>query len=373
MSNVLVTGGAGFIGSHLVDKLILDGHDVTVLDNLEQQVHGDTGKLPEYFNSKATFINGDVRSKDDIKKAIKDCEIVFHDAAMVGVGQSMYQIHKYTDVNTLGTAALLEVILENKEQIKKLVVASSMSIYGEGEYYCKSCSKNVSPDFRSDDQMRQGDWEQKCPDCGDTVDPIGTTEKKPLESTSIYAINKKDQEEMCLSVGRAYKIPTVALRYFNVYGPRQSLSNPYTGVCAIFSSRIKNNNPAIIYEDGLQSRDFTSVHDIVQANVLAMNNDDMNYKSFNVGTGRQTSVLDVYNTLAKLYNVDIEAQVEDKFRAGDIRHCYADISRLKACGYEPSVSLEDGMRELVEWGKKQESVDSVERANEELKQKGLIS
>ena len=371
MAKILVTGGAGFIGSHLVDKLVSEGHEVTVLDNLEPQVHGDAAGLPDYYNHDARFVKGDVRSKDDLRRAMKDCEIVFHQAAMVGVGQSMNQIHKYVDVNTLGTANLLEVILEKKNQIKKLIVASSMSIYGEGEYKCDVCGV-VCPSLRPDSQMHDNQWEQKCPECGTDVLPIPTSESKPLESTSIYAITKKDQEEMCLSFGRAYNIPTVALRYFNVFGPRQSLSNPYTGVCAIFSSRIKNGNPPIIYEDGLQSRDFVSVYDIVQANVLAMTNDNMNYQAFNVGAGNVTTVLDVYDTLAKLYGFDGEALVVNKFRTGDIRHCFADISKIEACGYKPTVRLDEGMKELAEWGTKQEAVDSVEKAQQELASMGLV-
>jgi len=372
MSKVLVTGGAGFIGSHLVDKLIEEGHEVTVLDNLEPQVHGTSDELPDYFNNDARFIKGDVRNVNDIRRALEGIEIVFHEAAMVGVGQSMYQIRKYVDVNTMGTANLLEVLLEKKDQIKKLIVASSMSIYGEGTYVCEACGP-VFPSLREKAQMQKNDWEMNCPLCGVKVASAPTAEDKPLESTSIYAITKKDQEEMCLSFGRAYEIPTVALRYFNVFGPRQSLSNPYTGVCAIFSSRIKNDNPPIIYEDGLQSRDFVSVHDIVQANVLAMKTEAMNYQAFNVGAGNITTVLDVSNVLSELYGKEKRSQVENKFRAGDIRHCYSDITKIKVHGYAPTVSFEEGMRELVEWGKTVEATDTVESAQEELREKGLVS
>lgn len=371
MSKILVTGGAGFIGSHLVDRLVNDGHEVVVLDNLEPQVHGSDEELPEYFNMDARFMKGDVRNPDDLRRALKGVEVVFHDAAMVGVGQSMYQITKYMDVNTMGTAQLLQVLVDEKIKLKKLVVASSMSIYGEGAYRCESCDI-VYPSLRKREQMANNEWEQFCPKCEKIVTPIATPENKPLESTSIYAISKKDQEEMCLSVGRAYGIPTVALRYFNVYGPRQSLNNPYTGVCAIFQSRIKNNNPPIVYEDGLQSRDFISVSDIVQANLLAMNNSQMDYGAFNVGTGTTTTVLDAARVLNSLYNKELEPDIQKKFRVGDIRHCVSDISKIKKMGYEPTVSFENGMKDLVEWGKTVDAKDSVDKAHGELTTKGLV-
>ncbi|MFC1809783.1 SDR family NAD(P)-dependent oxidoreductase, partial [Candidatus Omnitrophota bacterium] len=273
MAKVLVTGGAGFIGSHLVDALIQKGHEVTVFDNLEPQVHGVSGKVPDYLNASAHFIQGDVCDIEALDAAVAGHEIIFHQAAMVGVGQSMYQITRYMDVNTCGTANLLDLVVNKyKDQIKKIIVASSMSIYGEGLYTCKECG-DVVPGLRSDIQMSKNQWEQVCPLCGKEVKPTMTPESKPLHATSIYALSKKDQEEMTLMIGESYGIPTVALRYFNVYGPRQSLSNPYTGVCAIFSSRLKNDNPPIIYEDGKQSRDFVSVYDIVAANILAMEKD----------------------------------------------------------------------------------------------------
>jgi dTDP-L-rhamnose 4-epimerase len=253
---LLITGGAGFIGSHLVDALIDRGHEVAIYDNFEPQVHKTE---PEYLNKNAELIRADVRDKETLKNAIMDTEIIFYQAAMVGVGQSMYQVEKYVDVNTFATAKLLDILANEEHSVKKLIVASSMSIYGEGAYQCGDCGI-VYPALRSEERR----WEMTCPNCGKEVVPMPTGESKPLQPTSIYAVTKKDQEEMCLAIGRSYGIPTVALRYFNVYGPRQSLNNPYTGVCAIFSSRIKNKNPPLIFEEGLQSRDFISVHDIVK-------------------------------------------------------------------------------------------------------------
>ena len=369
--HVLVTGGAGFIGSHIVDELVNRGYRVRVLDNLDPQVHGDNADIPEYFNKEAEFIKGDVRNSEDVKKAIDGVEIIFHEAAAVGVGQSMYEIKKYMDVNTLGTANLLEQIIKRKDKIKKLIVASSMSIYGEGEYECSKCGR-ISPKLRPAAQLKKRQWEMKCHICGEDAEPIPTNEEKPLNSTSIYAISKKDQEEMCLCIGRAYNIPTVALRYFNTYGPRQALSNPYTGVAAIFSSRLLNNHNPIIYEDGLQSRDFVHVLDIVQANMLAMECDKANYEMFNVGTGRRLSILDIANALISRLNFKGKPEITYQFREGDIRHCYADISKIKEkLGYSPKHKFEDGIDELVNWVKEQHAEDKVEQARVELKKRGL--
>ncbi len=367
---VLVTGGAGFIGSHTVDALINDGFDVRILDNLEEQVH--QGKIPEYLNKEAEFVKGDVLDYDALKEAIQDCEVIFHEAAMVGVGQSQYQPRRYVQVNTGGTANLLDILINSKHDVKKLIVASSMSIYGEGGYECEKCGI-VYPGFRSDEQMKKNDWEVHCPKCGKILKPIPTNEEKPLQSNSIYAITKKDQEEMCLNIGRTYGIPTVSLRYFNVFGPRQSLSNPYTGVVAIFMSRVKNDNPLIIFEDGKQSRDFISVHDIVDANILAMEKSAANYENFNVGSGRRITLLEIADTLIKLHNSKLKPQIVGKFRKGDIRHCFADISKIqKKLGFKPSVSFSEGVKELMRWSETVESEDRVDKATEELKERGLL-
>ncbi|RMD86143.1 MAG: SDR family NAD(P)-dependent oxidoreductase [Candidatus Dadabacteria bacterium] len=366
---ILVTGGAGFIGSHLVDRLIEDGHEVRILDNLDRQVH--QGKKPEYINPQAEFIMGDIRDLSTVKEALKDVEILFHQAAAVGVGQSMYKIKHYVDVNTYGTAKLLNHLVNEEHDVKKLVVASSMSIYGEGSYYCDGCG-NIHPKLRTEDQLKAHEWEMKCPNCKSNSKPIPTSEDKPLHPTSTYAITKRDQEEMCLVTGRAYGIPTIALRYFNVYGPRQSLSNPYTGVAAIFLSRIKNGNPPLIFEDGLQSRDFINVKDIVEANILAMRNSNMDYQEFNIGTGTPTTVLDIAHTLIALRGADVKPEIIGRYRKGDIRHCYADIDKVKRYGFTPKVTLKEGMSELVEWSSQVRASDAVEKAEQELVEKGLI-
>ena len=366
-----MTGGAGFIGSHIVDILIKQNHEVVILDNLDSQVHANS-KEPEYLNQNATFIKGDIRNTEDIAKAITDCEIVFHEAAAVGVGQSMYEIEHYTDVNTRGTATLWNYIINNEIPLKKFIVAASMSSYGEGLYECPSCGL-VEPELRPEEQMRKGEWEVKCSACHATLKPLPTPESKIQFCNSVYALNKKDQEEMSLMLGKAYEIPTVALRYFNVYGPRQSLSNPYTGVAAIFLSRVKNKNIPVIYEDGLQTRDFVSVYDIAEANLAVMNSKSADYNVFNVGNSSPLSIKQIAETIIELYNSDLKSEITGQFRKGDIRHCYADISKItEKVGWSPQVSFEDGMRELIDWSKNVSAEDKFEQATKELKNKGLI-
>lgn len=369
-NRILVTGGAGFIGSHLVDALIERGYNVRVYDNLVPQVHG-ANPQPRYVSKEAEFIHGDLRDQDRLRRALKDVRVVFHQAAEVGVGQSMYEIVRYVDGNTGGTAVLLELLANERHSVEKLIVASSMSIYGEGAYRCDQDGE-VYPQLRSDAQLQKRNWEMQCPHCGRVVTPLPTNEAKPLFPTSIYAISKMDQELMCLAIGRAYGIPTVALRYFNAYGPRQALSNPYTGVAAIFSSRLLNRRPPIVFEDGRQSRDFIHVSDIVQANLLALEKDDVEFEVFNVGTGRPLTVLDVAMTLARGLGVEVAPEIVGQFRAGDIRHCYADISKIRSrLGFEPRVRFEDGMADLVAWVREQEGADLVEQARRELERRGL--
>ncbi len=375
---ILVTGGAGFIGSHLVDSLLKRGHRVRVFDNLEPQVHGslrDSGKWPEYRNPGAEYILADVRDRQALHKALDDIEVVFHQAAMVGVGQSMYQIERYMDVNTRGTAVLLDIFAnENlvRDRVRKLIVASSMSIYGEGKYGCSEHGE-VFPKLRSDEQLSGKDWEMHCPLCDQHVKPLPTDEEKPLIPTSTYAISKKDQEELCLVIGHAYHIPVVALRYFNTYGSRQSLSNPYTGVAAIFASRLLNNKAPVIFEDGLQSRDFVHVSDVVQANLLAMDNDGMAFKAFNVGTSQPVTILDVADTLGRQLEIERDVEIVEDYRAGDIRHCYSDIEYIQSFGYRPRRTFNDGMKDLVAWLQEQEPDDRFDEAGKELSRRGLTS
>jgi dTDP-L-rhamnose 4-epimerase len=368
--NILVTGGAGFIGSHLVDALVARGHRVRILDAIVPQVHV-TGE-PQYLNQEAEFIRGDVCDMALLEKALEGVDVVYHKAAEVGVGQSMYEIQRYVKANDLGTAALLEAVIKRRSRIRKLIVASSMSIYGEGAYR-NADGEVIYPAIRPASQLAGRQWELLCPRTGSVLTPIGTGEDKPLVPTSVYAVTKQDQEQFCLVVGRAYGIPTVALRYFNVYGPRQALSNPYTGVCAIFSSRLLNDQSPVIFEDGEQTRDFVHVSDIVQANLLALETDRADYQPVNVGTGRATSVKQVMKMLAEGLGKQIEPEITGKYREGDIRHCVADITRARALlGYEPKVSLERGIPELLEWVRKQEASDKVAEATAELESLRLV-
>ena len=372
MTNVLITGGAGFVGSHIVDSLVDEGYDVTVVDNLTEQVHDDE---PDYLNDDAEYVWGDVRDRKLMTDLLKEADVLNHQASAVGVGQSMYEIEHYVDVNTLATARLLDIVVNEDIGLERMVVASSMSIYGEGLYYCPKCDEERCPSLRGAEQMARGKWEHVCPECGTDLEPVPTPETKPRESTSIYAITKKDQEEMMRSVGRAYNIPTVALRYFNIYGRRQALDNPYTGVCAIFSSRIKNGNPPLVFEDGRQTRDFIHVSDVARANVAAVGREGVDDVAVNVGTGTPTSIREVAETLIDLYGEsdELAPEIADDFRQGDIRHCYADTSHAEdALDFKAQVDFREGMERLVEWGREQEATDKFEEAHSELEEKGLV-
>jgi dTDP-L-rhamnose 4-epimerase len=359
------------VGSHLVDALLDRGDRVRILDNLDPQVHGPDRRKPAWVPADAEFIQGDMRSADDVRASLRGVEIVYHLAAAVGVGQSMYQVADYTAVNTLGTAHLLQALVDDRGAVEKLVVASSMSIYGEGRY-ARPGGGEPTATLRTAGQLRDHDWEPRDVD-GAVLAPVATDEQKPLDPTSIYALTKADQEKMVLMMGAAYGIPSVALRFFNIYGPRQALSNPYTGVAAIFSSRLLNGQPPLVFEDGEQKRDFVSVHDIVQALLLSAEEEAAVGKAFNVGSGRAVTVREVASTLASVLGTDVEAQVVGKYRVGDIRHCFADISLAReVLGYEPRVTFEAGMQELVEWLQEQERPeDRVETHAAELAARGL--
>jgi dTDP-L-rhamnose 4-epimerase len=365
----LVTGGAGFIGTHLVADLVRRGDDVVVLDSLESQVHEgqDRVALPDGVR----FVQGNVGDPAKVDEALDGVDRIVHLGALVGVGQSMYEIARYVRDNTYATGVFLEQLVAREPRPSRLVVASSMSIYGEGEYECRTHGR-VAPHPRPEEQLLARHWECVCPECGLELAPVPTSERKPLIPTSVYAITKRDHEELSLVVGGAYAIPTVALRFFNVYGPGQALSNPYTGVAAIFASRLLNQKAPIIFEDGLQSRDFVHVSDIVRGIMLALESEDAVGQAVNVGTGRPSTVNDIASILADGLGVEVAGEVVDRYRAGDIRHCYADTSRAEALlGFRAEVTLENGMRDLVGWLADQEAVDRVEAATTELAERGL--
>ncbi len=364
----LVTGGAGFVGSHLVRTLVDQGDDVVVLDSLQPQVHGDAAPdLP----ASVELIVGDVGDAQLADQALAGVDRVVHLAAAVGVGQSMYEIARYTELNTMATARFLERVVAARPLPARMVVASSMSIYGEGEYRCSEHGSQA-PGPRPEEQLLARTWELGCPVCGRDLEPVATSEAKALIPTSIYAINKRDHEEMSLVVGSAYGIPTVALRFFNIYGPGQALSNPYTGVAAIFASRLLNGRSPVIFEDGRQSRDFIHVSDIVRGILLALESDAAPGNAINLGTGHITTVADVAEVLADGLGVDVEAERNGQYRAGDIRHCVADTTRARELlGFEARVSFREGMAQLGEWLRDQEADDKVDHATSELAARGL--
>src|SRR5690554_554142 len=358
---VLITGGAGFIGSHLSDELIAHGYSVRVLDNLLEQVHGSSGRKPAYLNEDVEFINGDVRDKTTLHKALHGVDVVYHFAARVGVGQSMYAIRDYTEVNNVGTAQLLELLIE--QPVEKLIVASSMSVYGEG-LYRKTDSGIIENADRSTDQLRNGIWELY-DENGNILQPVPTPEWKSPRLASVYALGKYDQEQLCLITGKAYGIDTTALRFFNVYGTRQALSNPYTGVLAIFASRYLNNNPPRIFEDGQQRRDFVSVYDVARACRLALESDKSNSEVFNIGSGNSYTVADIAELMGQVLGKDhLQPEITGEYRKGDIRHCYADINKSRQIlGFTPEVNFIDGLTELCEWLRGQTSNDHVNKAS----------
>ncbi|MFN2502998.1 MAG: NAD-dependent epimerase/dehydratase family protein [Acidimicrobiales bacterium] len=367
-NSVLVTGGAGFIGGHLVSRLLEEGHRVRVLDSLLPQVHGDRGTPPDYLAADAELVVGDMRDAEAVAKALVGIDQVVHLCARVGVGQSMYEIADYVGVNATGTGVLLQALLEHP--VERLVVASSMSVYGEGLYLDGDGLPRAA--VRRREHLEAGRWEPRGPS-GQALTPVPTPETKPPALSSVYALTKYDQERLCLLFGEAYQVPTVALRFFNVYGPYQALSNPYTGVLAIFASRLLNGRSPMIFEDGEQRRDFVSVHDVARACALALSVDAAAAQVVNIGSGCSVSVNEIAARLGRILGEEsLAPEVTGRFRVGDIRHCFADVSMAaEVLGYRPEVDLDQGMTELATWLEGQVAVDQVDAATSELRARGL--
>jgi dTDP-L-rhamnose 4-epimerase len=369
---VLITGGAGFIGSFAVDRFIAAGADVRVLDSLDPQVHPEG--VPAYFNRRAELIRADVRDRAAVAEALRDVDIVLHCAAAVGVGQSLYQVERYVDVNSRGTATLLDVLIERKQRLKKLIVLTSMTQYGEGVYRRPSDGALLRIQPRTEEDVRAYGWEPVCPDTGEVLESVATPESSALLADNTYALTKRHQEELALTVGARYGIPTVCFRMFNVYGPRQSLSNPYTGVLAIFLSRMAAGQAPVVYEDGRQTRDFISVHDIASAVMHATRTSAGDGEIFNLGSGVPRPIQGCAETLAELTGRDPSAAAPSgQFRRGDIRHCYADMHKTRTrLGFEPAVTWEDGLAELIDWSAGVQASDNFDLAERELRAHGLV-
>ena len=370
---VLITGGAGFIGSNLALQLIQKGYDVTVLDNLSEQIHGSESDLLRSIEGKVTFIKGDVRNRADWERALENQQIVVHLAAETGTGQSMYEVQKYVDVNINGTAIFLDYLVNEKHSVEKVIVASSRAIYGEGKYKCEEHGL-IYPGERLEKDLVIGDFEPKCPVCHKDLKLHATDEKSKIHPSSVYGITKQNQEQMVLNVCQSIGIPAVAYRYQNVFGPGQSLKNPYTGIISIFSTQIKNGNNINIFEDGLESRDFVYIDDVVKATILGIEKDEANFEVFNVGSGEQTTVLQVAETLREYYNANVDIKVTGNFRLGDIRHNYADLTKIKnKLGFSPDYNFQKGVKIFVDWVNSQEvQEDNYSKSIEEMKAKGLF-
>ena len=366
---VLITGGAGFIGSHVADELLSAGYRVRALDCLCPQVHGEAAGRPDYLDGRVELIVGDVCDPAAVADALDGCSAVVHLAAAVGVGQSMYALRHYTRVNDLGTATLLEALIDRP--VEKLVVASSMSVYGEGLYE-RADATPVHGATRRLADLKADRWEPT-DDHGRPLTPVPTTEDKRPDLASVYALGKYAQERMCLMVGGAYGIATTALRFFNVYGPRQALSNPYTGVLAIFAGRLLNGQRPMVFEDGLQQRDFAHVRDVARMVRLCLESIDAAGEVFNVGSGQPRTIKSVAESLAKvLGREELRPELTGRYRVGDIRHCFADITKARRIvGYEPAVEWEEGLAELADWLSTQTAEDRVAGAAAELAERGL--
>lgn len=375
--NVLITGGAGFIGSNLANKLIALGYQVTILDNLRKQIHGDdpitTSPLYRSIVGKVRFILGDVTCKEELEKAIDGQDVIVHLAAETGTGQSMYQIEHYCNSNIGGTAVLLDILANSKHKVKKVVVASSRAVYGEGKYLSSELGP-VYPGNRTEADMLNGEFEVRYPGCHQPLQVMATDESSMIHPSSIYGITKLGQEQLALTVTKAIGIDGVAFRYQNVYGPGQSLTNPYTGILSIFSTRIINGSPINIFEDGLESRDFVFIDDVVDATILGIESDKAGGNIYNVGTGIPINILTVVENLMKFYNKEVPVQISGNFRIGDIRHNFADISKIKdELGYEPKIKFNEGIGLFAKWVKEQSSqVDNYEESLNEMRQKGLL-
>lgn len=375
MKNILITGGAGFIGSNLALKLIDKGHKITVIDNLSPQIHGDnpeiTSPLFKSIKDKVKFIKGTVTSKQDWEKAITNQDVIVHYAAETGTGQSMYEIQKYVDVNVNGTAIMLDLLANTTHQVKKVVIASSRSIYGEGKYINER-GESVYPNHRTSDYMDGGDFEVKISG-SKSLKLVGTDEESKIHPSSVYGITKQNQEQMIMTVCPTIGIAPVAFRYQNVYGPGQSLKNPYTGILSIFSTQIKNGNGINIFEDGKETRDFVYIDDVVDATILGIEKDEANNEVFNVGTGVATDVITVATNLINNYGVDVPITISGNYRLGDIRHNYADLSKINTkLGFVPKYSFEEGLKQFTNWVNTQEvEHDNYQKSIDEMKAKGL--
>lgn len=373
---VLITGGAGFIGSNIALKLIKKGYGVTVLDSLSEQIHGSdpekTSPLYLSIKDKVRFIKGDVNNRADWELALEGVDYVIHLAAETGTGQSMYEIKKYVDTNIGGTALLLDILTNAKHNVKRVVVAESRAIYGEGKYLCPKCGE-VYPLERKDEDMAKGDFECKCPKCGGEVELVATTEDSAIHPSSVYGISKQVQGQLVHLVCKSIGVESVSFRYQNVYGPGQSLTNPYTGILSIFSTRIKNGNGLNIFEDGKETRDFVYIEDVVDATILGMEVPEADGHVFNIGTGVATDVHTVARTLCDKYGIHVPITVSGNYRLGDIRHNYADISlACNVLGFNPKWSFADGIEQFTKWVNQQEvQEDNYEASIEEMKKKGL--
>lgn len=372
--HVLVTGGAGFIGSYIVDRLVADGHGVTVLDSLAPQVH-PRGAPPPYLNRAAELITADVRDRQAMSRALDRSDAVVHCASAVGVAQSQYEIGHYTDVNVHGTGLLLELLVDRRQTLKRLVVLTSMTQYGEGMYRRPSNGALLRVPVRTEQDIERYGWEPAASDDGEVLEPAPTPEDATLQASNVYALTKRYQEELARSLGSYYRFPVVCLRLFNVYGPRQSLSNPYTGVLAIFLSRLLRGEPPLVYEDGRQTRDFVSVHDVVEAVTLALVSEGAIGQVVNVGSGTPVRIADCAVGLAALLGrPDIAPQITGQFRRGDIRHCVADLTRAHdLLGYRARMSWDQGLSELIRWAKDAPTEDLTATAQRELYERGILS